>query len=110
MRAASLRIPITIVEPTRVPDDSGGAEYADTTVIDLRARQLSSREAERYSGAQLEGVIRRVYETRYYAGITSSMVALIDGYRFRVIGAEDPDEGRRRRMMLTCERRRGDAG
>jgi SPP1 family predicted phage head-tail adaptor len=105
MRAATLRLPITVVEPTRVANDSGGATYADAHVIDLYARQLSSREAERYTGGQLEGVTRRVYEVRYCDGLTSKMDIIHGSDRLRITGLEDPDEGRKRRLLVTCELR-----
>jgi len=109
MRAATLRIPITVVLPTRVATESGGAIYADAHVIDLRARQLTSRESERYTGTQLEGVTRRTYEIRYYPDLTTAMEVIHGSDRLRVTGIEDPDEGRRRRLILTCELRAGAA-
>jgi head-tail adaptor len=106
MRGASLRHPITVVTPTRVADDSGGASY-DTydTVIELRARKLTAREAERYTGAQHEGTERRTYEIRYYPGLTTAMEVIHGSDRLRITGIEDPDEGRNRRLILTCELR-----
>jgi head-tail adaptor len=107
MRAATLRHAITVVLPTRVADEYGGATYNDTTVVELRARQLSSRESERYTGTQQEGVTRRSYEIRYYPGLTTAMEVIHGLDRLRVTGIEDPDEGRLRRLILTCELRAG---
>ena len=110
MRAATLRTKIAIVERVRTETETGGATYDDLTLVDpLWARQLSRREAERYTGTQLEGVTRVVYEIRYRADITTRMEVIRGSDRLRITGIEDPDEDRRRRLHLTCERRAGDA-
>jgi SPP1 family predicted phage head-tail adaptor len=106
MRAGTLRDQIKIVHILRTDDELGGATHDWSEFATLWARKLSRREAERSTGMQLEGIERRVYEIRYIDGITTAMAIVAEDLDrpYRLTAVEDPDEGRRRRLLLTCER------
>lgn len=104
IRIGDLRHRLTLEQPVRVDDDSGGAVETWTAVDSLWAglRPLSGN--ERAAADQLAGRVTHEVWVRYRAGVEPKMRFAAGGRTFEIRAVIDSGE-RRRFMKCLCEER-----
>ena len=102
MRAGKLRHPITIVNPTRVTNETGGASIADVTVAQLYASVEWTSGSERSSGGQMESRLAGTFTARFHPDVAANHELLYRERRLRIRAVKNLDE-RDREMKIECE-------
>lgn len=103
MRIGPLRHRVTIAQESQTPDSQGGYALGWTTVaiVWCEVRDLSTRELLQAQQAENSAGVAIVI--RHRTDVTAKMRATVGGVVYNIVGVRDP-EGRKRQLVLDCER------
>ena len=99
-RKLNKRIAIETSTPTR--DTTGSVIPIWSTFATIWASKQHKTSREFYAAQKVNSEITDLFVIRYLPGVTTKMRASYDGKYYDILGADDPDGGRRE-IQLLCK-------
>jgi SPP1 family predicted phage head-tail adaptor len=103
MKAGSLNLRITIQLPTKTRDTIGAVILSWATYAIVWAAKQHKTSREFYAAQKINAEITDLFTIRYLARVNTKMRVVYDGKYYDILGADDPDGGRRVIHLLCRE-------